>query len=105
MDLDLFDIFLGCLVIWGIYRIVKTVLAHAVANMVANSIPVEAVFPIRLEHTSDQWYAWDYDDEFIGQATTKDMLIDKLALEMDFPKDQFKIISDYPVGTKKENIL
>lgn len=49
--------------------------------------------PIKLEYTTDQWFAWDEDDEFLGQAPTKQELINLVSERFDVPVDKFVIVS------------
>lgn len=55
------------------------------------------VLPLKLEYTKDQWFAWDHQDEFMGQAPTKEQLIDYIAKQTNFPKEKFEIISEGPM--------
>jgi hypothetical protein len=100
-NITFFDIILYMAIAAVVYKIVSVIFVSAVTNVAASMImenmPIDSIFPIRLEYTNDQWFAWDYDQEFIGQAATKNDLLEKLAAEMNYPKDKFQIISEYPV--------
>lgn len=56
--------------------------------------PIEVVFPVKLEYTDTQWYGWDNDGEFLGQAPTKTLLMDAISKDVDLPLDKFQILSE-----------
>ena len=93
--MDLFDILAGGLLLWFVYKMIKV---WAIASA-ASQLPISFTFPIKLEYTDSQWFAWDNDNEFLGQAATKQDLIERISKELDFPKDKFSIVSEYPMGT------
>ena len=93
MELTTVDVIL---VFVGIWLISKLLRIWAIAS-VMNDIPIQLIFPLRLEYTRDQWFAWDKEHEFLGQARTKEELINRLSKELDFPKDSFTVISESPI--------
>lgn len=62
-----------------------------------NELQVEFIFPVKLEYTPDQWFAWDSDDEFLGQAQTKEALINMIAQDNDLPIEKFQVVYEYPL--------
>lgn len=89
------DLILWCLVVWVCYKLAR---AYAVVSIITR-MPVNLIFPIKLEHNDNQWFAWDHDDEFLGQAPTKQELLELISKNLDFPKDKFTIISEQPMLT------
>ena len=82
-------------VLWVAYRITK---AYFIVTMITN-MPEMLIFPIKLEYNSNQWFAWDNDDEFLGQAATKQELLDLISKDMSIPSDKFTIISEQSMLT------
>lgn len=91
--MELLDLMITGLVIWAAYKFIKYYLIAEVAS----NIPIEFVFPVRLEYNSTQWFAWDNDNEFLGQAPTKQELLEFMAQDLDFPKDKFQITYEGPL--------
>ena len=91
--MELVDLLIGGLVIWAIVKFIKY---YFIAE-VASNIPIEFVFPVRLEYNTTQWFAWDNDNEFLGQAPTKKELMEQMAKELDFPQDKFQITYEGPM--------
>ena len=94
-NMDSLDFFLWCFGIWALYKIAR---AYMVVSVIS-SMPVQLIFPVKLEYNDNQWFAWDNDDEFLGQAPTKQELLDQISTKMDFPRDKFTIISEQPLLT------
>lgn len=92
------DIVITLALVWLAYRILKLWMVATVIG----KIPIEFIFPIKIEHTHDQWFAWDKENEFLGQAHSKEELIDRLSKDLDFPKDKFTIISETIIKPPKE---
>lgn len=62
-----------------------------------DKVDVQVVFPVELRYNDYQWYGWDHDGEFLGQAPTKDELMNQIAKEIDLPLDKFKIMSELKI--------
>lgn len=77
-------------VVWCVYNVLKAYIAASVIN----AMPSDLFFPIKLEYDNNQWFAWDYNDEFLGQAATRQGLLDLISENLDYPKDKFTIISE-----------
>ena len=91
--MEVIDIVIIIATTWLAYKVLKL---GAIASIVSN-LPVQLIFPLRLEYTNNQWFAWDKEHEFLGQAQTKEELIIRLSKELDFPKDNFIVISEKPI--------
>lgn len=89
-------------VIWFATSFLRALLTMgSMPTQVHISTPSSSILPLKLEYTKDQWFAWDDEDEFLGQAPTKEQLIDYISTRFNFPKEQFQIISEGPL----ENII
>jgi hypothetical protein len=85
-------------VIWFATAFLRAALALGSSPIHQQQVTLEAtVLPLKLEYTKDQWFAWDSDDEFLGQASSKEQLFDYIATRFDYPKEQFQIISEVPM--------
>jgi hypothetical protein len=52
------------------------------------------IFPIHLEYTNDMWYAWDIDNTFIRQASSKEQLITDILNQYDISPRRIEIKSE-----------
>jgi len=93
--MEITELLLWGAILWVAYKIAK---AYFVVTMMTK-IPEMLIFPIRLEYDSNQWFAWDHDNEFLGQAATKQELLDSISEDMSIPTDKFTIISEQPMLT------
>lgn len=58
------------------------------------TIQEDWTFPINLEYNSSEWYAWDRDGTFIGQAKSKDILVTEILNRFDMAPKRLVIKSE-----------
>lgn len=88
-DISIIDILL--------YACAATIVYRFIIDRISSDddqYPIEVVFPVKLEYTDTQWYGWDNDGEFLGQAPTKTLLMDAISKDVDLPLDKFQILSE-----------
>ena len=83
----------GVLVIWGFFKFfVDTVETESTED--EQSIPEDWVLPLKLQYTKSVWYAWDIEDNFVLQASSKSELITDILNKYEIPPKRLSIESE-----------
>lgn len=92
--LDIFSIFTILYLLYRNYVLTKIIEEFSEYEEIKDTIDEDWYFPIIIEYNSNIWYAWDRDNTFILQASSKDELITDILNRYNIPPKRLVIKSE-----------